>query len=336
MSPPAPDLYTPLTLKLGSALITTAITFWLPVSQTGAATIEDSRQEVRSEHSPLTISGRLGPGYLRGEAHEYVYWPEEGGRTASELCWKINSVAMFGVGASIQPLNRLTINTDFWFNLGEGDAHLTDYDWLEKGKDWTHRSMHDNTDLTKAVIYDINMEVTIFSTGTVSFTGIAGYRHDTFEWEARGGSYIYSKNGYRDSIGTFPPNVLGITYEQRLHVPYLGMGCKADFDRIQLAAQVTGSTIAGGQSTDHHHRHNFIVNDDFGNETIWWALRLHLAYSINDSIAITGSYSYEKYETMKGDSEWNYDDEGAIDVYPDSSGAELKTSLLLLDLSYRF
>jgi plasminogen activator len=265
-----------------------------------------------------------------------VYWPEEGGRTASELVWDISSVTMFGIGASVRPLNRLNINADFWFNLGEGGGHLIDYDWLEQGKDWTHRSIHENTDVTKAQIYDINVEVTMFSSGTVTCIGIAGYRHDIFEWEARGGSYIYSDNGFRNSSGTFPPNVHGITYEQSFNAPYLGIGVKGDFDSFQITARVTGSTFAGGKATDQHFRHYLITHDNFSRENTWWALAFGFTYPINKAMAIRASYSYERYDTMKGDTEWHYYDFEERENYTDAAGADLKTSLLFLELSYRF
>ena len=320
-------------LKLAAA---TAACLLLPATQGIAATVvTDTMTEVSSDRAPMDFSARIGAGYLTGEAHEYVYWKDRGGHTASELVWDIDSVYIFGLGGSMRPLNWLNINMDLWLNVGDGDGHMEDYDWMVVGMDWTDRSVHDNTDVTNAFIFDINVEMTMFSTGTVSFVGIAGYRHDTFEWEARGGSYIYSENGYRDSTGSFPQGVLGITYEQSFDVPYVGLGFQGDFDRLHVAAKVTGSFLVSGDATDQHHARDLVTYDDFSGESMV-AFDIRLGYDISESMLLTAAYAYEKYDTMTGDSEWHFNDVGEIITFADGAGADLKTSMFSLNFTYKF
>lgn len=323
-------------LKTAVAVSTTVLSLLLPAVQGTAATVEtDTMAEVTSDSTPVEFSARIGSGYLTGEAHEYVYWQDRGGHTASELIWEIDSVYMFGIGGSIRPLTWLNVNADLWVNVGDGEGHMEDYDWMVVGMDWTDQSVHDDTDVTNALVFDVNVEMTMFSTNTVSFVGIVGYRHDTFEWEARGGSYVYSVNGYRDRVGNFPSNELGITYEQSFDVPYLGIGFQGDFDRFHMAARVTGSFMVSGEAIDQHHARDLVTYDDFSGENML-AFDIELGYSISDAFIITAAYAYEKYDTMTGDSEWHFNDIGRIVDLPDAAGADLETSMLSINLTYQF
>jgi len=325
-----------LSLKKTAVAATTAITLLLPTVQGSAATVvEDTMTEVSSDRGPVAFSGRLGVGYLTGQAHEYVYWADQGGHTASDLIWDIDSVYMFGLGGSIRPLSWLNINADIWFNIADGDGYMEDYDWQVVGMAWTDQSKHDNTDVTTAVMFDVNVEMTMFSTGTVSFNGIAGYRHDTFEWEAQGGSYIYSIDAFRDTSGTFPQDMHGITYEQSFDVPYVGIGFTADFDRVHIAAKVTGSTFVSGKATDQHHVRDLVTYDDFSGESML-AFDISFGYDITESLGIAASFAYEKYDTMTGDSEWHFNDVGEVYILADGAGADLETSMLSFKMTYLF
>jgi len=325
-----------LSLKIAAVVVVTVPMLLLPAVQGSTATVvKDAMTEVESDQFPVTFSGRLGLGYLSGQAHEYVYWADKGNHTASELIWDIDSVYMFGIGGSVRPLNWLNINADIWFNVADGDGYMEDYDWQMVGMAWTDQSKHDNTDVTTAVVFDVNVEMTMFSTGTVSFNGIAGYRHDTFEWDARGGSYIYSIDSFRDSSGTFPSNQKGITYEQVFDVPYVGIGFVGDFDRFHLTAKVTGSIFVSGEATDQHHARNLVTYDDFSGESML-AFDVSLGYDITESIGITASFAYEKYDTMTGDSEWHFDDVGEVYNLTDGAGADLETSMLSINMTYLF
>lgn len=308
----------------------------MPAVQAGAATVEtEATAEISTEQAGVQFSGRVGGGYLTGEAHELVYWPHRGGHKASELTWDIDSLYMLGLGATVQARQWLTINIDTWFNLGDGSGYMEDLDWATPGMDWTDQSTHDNTDVTKGFIFDVNAEITAFSTSQVQLTGIVGFRRDNYEWQARGGSYLYSVNGFRDMAGTFPDDELGITYEQTFDVPYIGIGFKGDFDRIHLAARVTGSVFVSGEAVDQHHLRNLVTTDDFSNESMI-ALDINFGYDISNSIGLEVAYAYEKYDTMKGDSVWDFNDEGVSINYNDSAGAELETSMVSMNITYSF
>ena len=318
------------------AATATAIGLLLVSAQGNAATVnQQSGIEASTERSGIGFDARFGLGYLTGEAREYVYWPQRGGHKASELIWKIDSMYMAGIGGSLRPLDGMSINADLWFALGDGDGHMEDYDWLVIGSDWTHQSIHDNTDVTSGLMFDLNLEMAAFSAGSMDFTGLVGYRRDNFEWEARGGSYIYSTSSFRDTVGTFPAGELGITYEQTWDVAYFGLGLKGDFDRIHFNAKVIYSPFVSGEAVDHHHMRDLVTNDDFSSESMW-ALDIGIGYDISDALALNIAYFYEQYDTMTGDTEWHYNDIGRVVNITDGAGADLETSMFSMNMTYSF
>jgi plasminogen activator len=322
--------------RVMNTMAVTAMAFLMSAVQASAATVEtEATAELGTEQAGVAFSGRVSVGYLTGEAHELVYWPHRGGHKASELTWDIDSLYMVGLGATVQARQWLTINIDTWFNLGDGSGYMEDYDWATPGMDWTDQSTHDDTDVTKGFLFDVNAELTAFSTNQVQLTGIVGFRRDNFEWESRGGSYVYSVNGFRDMAGTFPADELGITYEQTFNVPYIGIGFKGDFDRIHFAAKITGSVFVNGEAVDHHHLRNLVTTDDFSNESMI-AFDVSFGYDISDNIGLEVAYAYEKYDTMTGDSVWDFNNEGVSIGYADSAGAELETSMVSMNITYSF
>ncbi len=303
------------------------------VAQSGAATVDtETSTQASVESAGIAFTGRVGVGYLTGKATEYMYGAEGEGYTASELTWKIDSLYMVGLGATIQPLHWLGINVDTWFNIGDGDGYMQDYDWMEETiQDWTHVSFHDSTSVKKGFIFDVNAEMTAFTNDKVRLTGILGFRRDNFEWEARGGTYTYSVNGFRNTSGTSPDGQLMISYEQTFEVPYMGIGIEGDFDRVHLGVKLIGSIFVSGQAIDHHHLRNLVVYDNFSNENMW-GVDVAFGYDINDRIGIETAYKYVKYDTT-GKPE--FQSETPVDV-PDVIGADLYVSMVSVALIYSF
>ena len=291
--------------------------------------LEKSAQ-AQLERGSVNITARLQTGYLTGEANEYVY---ESGHTISKLTWKIDDIYMIGAGISVQPLSWLAINADGWLNISDGNGTMDDYDYLSfDTTDWTHWSHHGNTDVTKGIMLDINIELIPFTVGPVTFSCLLGYKRDNWEWEARGGSYVYSENGFRDTSGTFK-NELGITYEQTFEVPYIGIGMNGDFGAFDLKARIIGSSFVSGEAVDHHHLRNFVSYHDFSVENMF-AFDIAAAYSFTEQIAAQMALNHTKYDTTKGDTDWH--GEGTVYLFKDAEGADLEATMISLSLHYSF
>ena len=285
--------------------------------------------------SPVKFSVSVGAGYLTGEANELVYWPSVGNHKASELTWKIDNLFMVGIGAKLKVQNWLTINVDGWFKAVDGDGTMDDYDWLVPGQDWTDWSHHENTDVTDGSIFDVNAEFAFFHSESVAFKAIAGYKRDNFGWEAYGGDYVYSESGFRDTAGSIPSGISVISYEQTYTSLYVGLGVEAYFSKFELASRLIYSPIAQGEATDNHYLRNLVTYDDCEDGDMI-AFDISGNYLINSNLSVMMAYSYQKYDTMQGDSEWQYRDEGLAYYIVDGAGMDQTSSLFTVSLRYMF
>ena len=228
-----------------------------PVPTSNMQTVGDVEKGV------VQFSVSVGAGYLSGDSTELVYWPEVNNHKASELRWKIDDLFMVGAKGRLQIGPRFTVKLDAWFKATDGSGTMDDFDWQVVGySEWTDWSHHENTDVTDGDIIDTSAEFTFLKTQNAGFNAIVGYRRDHYGWEARGGDYIYSVNGFRDTTGSFGDDVTVIGYEQTLSAPYLGLGLTAVFTSFQLDSRVIYSPIAQGEATDNHYLRNLVTDDD--------------------------------------------------------------------------
>lgn len=288
----------------------------------------------QSNRSGLQFETYLATGLLNGEAHEFVYWPDEGNHKASELIWKLENVFMLGAGASLKPTQWLKLNIEGWSIASDGEGSMDDYDWLEPGQDWTDWSHHNDVTVTKGSRLDFNAQIPVFNNQTLTINTFLGYKSENWEWEARGGSFIYSTNGFRDTTGIFPEGELGITYEQTVNVPYAGLGLTLDANPFRLQTRILGSTLVSGEAVDQHHMRSLVVYDDFSGGNMF-AFEALADFMINQNFSVGGGFYYTNYDSMTGDSEWHFSD-GQISVSPDGAGMDLQHTMLLINLLYRF
>lgn len=319
----------------------TAMVLASPAAQAGgpvAAVPGKSGKVVVAKHpsSPVEFTLGVGAGYLTGEANEVVYWPEYNNHKASELTWKIDNLFMVGIGATLKVGDWFVANLDTWVKATDGDGTMDDYDWRIVGGDWTDWSHHEDTDVTDGSIVDINANFAFYKTQNVKLTGIVGYKRDNFGWDARGGEYVYSNNGFRDATGTFPDDELGISYEQTMASLYGGIGFAAEFSgNFKMSGRLIYSPIVNGEATDHHHMRNLVTYDDFEGENLI-GFDLSGTFYFQNNLALEVMFSHQSYDMMQGDSEWHFRDEGVVYVIDDGAGMDHSSSLLSVALQYTF
>jgi plasminogen activator len=307
----------------------------MAASPTPVAPGKNFKPTTEQSSSPVSFSLEVGAGYLTGESNEMVYWPEMGNHKASELTWAIDNLYMVGIGASLKVKDWMAVNFSGWFKASDGEGSLDDYDWLALGSDWTDWSHSPNTDVTDGSIIDVNVEWFFYRMNPVAFKAILGYKRDNFGWMAYGGDYIYSENGFRDSTGSFPVNEAGIGYEQTFTSVYLGVGLAAKFSSIELNGRFIYSPWAQGEATDNHYMRNLVTYDE-GDDGDLIAFDLTGSYSFTKQLSILLGYSYQKYDTMQGDTEWHENDYGTVTNYVNGAGMDQTSSLLSLALRYNF
>ncbi len=286
--------------------------------------------------SQVGFTVTIGAGYLTGESNELVYWPHVNNHKASELTWKIDNLFMVGVGASLTVSDWFVANFDGWFKATDGSATMDDYDWMVPGGGWTGWSHHDDTEVTDGSIVDVNANVAFYRAQKIAFRGIVGYKRDNFGWAAQGGDFVYSTNSFRDSSGSFADGLVGISYEQTMTSLYGGLGFDANFNgRFELSGRVIYSPFVQGEATDTHHNRNLVTYDDFEDGDLV-AFDIAGTFFFAQDFALELMYSYQSYDTMQGDSEWHFRDQGTVVYLNDSSGMDQTSSMLSASLQYSF
>ncbi len=329
----------PLRSKIACALVASVL-LAVPCSSAMAVTPamvspqEDGEMVLESKSSPVKVTLGMSGGFLTGQATELVYWPWMNNHKASELIWKIDSLYMVGLSASLEVMERFSVNVNGWFKAADGSGTMDDYDWLYTGGEWSHWSHHDNTDVVTGNIIDISGEYAAVKTENLALSGIIGFKRDNFGWESRGGTYTYSSDGFRDTSGNFP-DVPAISYEQTYYAFYFGLGCDFDIEKFHLESKLVYSPFVSGEAEDTHHMRNLYTNDDFENGDMV-AFEVKGAYNFVENFSVELGYSYQWYDIMQGNSEWQYRDQGITVQYDDGAGMDLSYSLFSCSIRYTF
>lgn len=316
----------PSQIHLGAAALLAAALVPAPASAADLFEAEPAAL-LRSE----TFSGEAFVGHLSATAREYVYAVPGDHSKVSQLDWRIDNALAVGGRLTFRPLDWLSVRARGWATVAD-DSSMTDYDWLagyQGPASWTHRSIHPDTRLARAVQGDVSVAARFWDTGDTHLSVIGGYRHLNMKWKAYGGSYVYSSAaGYRALVGTFPASELGITYEQTWETPYLGLGASASIDDVTVTGEVIGSGWVNARDHDHHVVRRILFDESFAPSTMIGAT-LGIEYRLNPLVSLTGRAEYQRYFEAKGATRLHDIDTGITYHYPKpAAGADAETLLL--------
>lgn len=293
---------------------------------------------------------RVNAGILNGSAESSFYDATgsasgTAGYLLSKYELKMESVKMAGIGMSGNAGDNLRLNLDYWSNVGDGDstADYRYYDWNYGTTDWTDWSHHDNTTVTKAQLIDISGEY-IFSESSrkrrkSSWSVVAGYKQDTFDWAVKGGSAVLSTTSLRDTYVSFADVPL-LSYQQVLSVPYIGLNyrwmARVKKTKYEVRAGIQYSPLASGKDT----LNEIAANQRYEAETSggqWYKANFEVEFNVSKKIMFTIGYIYQNYSEMKGTLTQTDLTSSAVNVYPDnSSGVSNKFQMYTIGISYRF
>ena len=265
-----------------------------PVKRAGETNVEETIININDR---VVVTGRLGLGMLSGDSSELVYNAGSGAKV-SELTWSFDNNVMLGAGLSVKFNKWLKINGDLWVAASD-DSTMDDKDWLVEGYDWSDWSHHGDTELTKGTMFDFNAEFSFYRPSNFNFFGIAGIKRDNWAWDARGGNYIYSVNGFRDTTGTFTDGQLGISYEQDLLTPYFGIGMTGGSESFSFAVRLVGSPFVDASAEDTHYMRDLRFEDEFSDGTMI-AFDLACAYHFTGGASIAAGFHYQDYSDIEG------------------------------------
>lgn len=285
-------------------------------------------------------------GLVEGTASERVfYYPPPYGRKfkLSELTWDLKDVVMAGVHGSVGYGRWLRLNIGVWSALTSGNGMMVDRDWaydplfaafLEPNdQNWTHESRHPDTSLDKGTMVDLNLSVLALPAGPFSLRGIVGYKNDTWSWTARGGTYVYSRYGFRDTAGTIPEGLAVIAYEQKYSIPYIGIGASWARPSFQLESHLLFSPLVSASDTDDHILRGARFEGEFSKGT-YVGLGLNATWAFARHWAATFGAEYQTIPEIVGD----FTKTGAegYGVYRGGGGITMSALLVTLGAGYRF
>jgi outer membrane protease len=283
-------------------------------------------------------------GLVEGTASELVYYYPNGRKfKLSELTWDLKDVVMAGLHGSMGIGRRFRLNLGVWSALTEGDGMMVDRDWayapgvaafLEPNdQNWTHESQHPDTSLDKGMIVDTNANIMALQAGPFSFHGILGLKYDTWKWSARGGTYVYSSEGFRDTAGSFPAGAQVITYEQQYLIPYAGLRVSGTWPAFQLESHLLYSPLVSASDSDYHVLRGVLFEGDFSGGT-YVGLGLNATWAFARHWSATLGAEYQSISEITGDI--TISGEEGYGSFGDAAGIAMNAMLFSLGVGYRF
>lgn len=294
--------------------------------------VDDTATLLRSE----TFTAELFAGYLMTSAREYVYNVPGDGSKLSQLNWSGNAFALGG-RIAFRPFDGVTVRAKGWSTVAS-ENEMTDYDWLGGyygDSSWSHRSISPDTRSAKAWQADISAAVGLYEEDGLSVTGIAGYRHFTTKWNARGGSYIYSEKAFRDTVGSLPADRIAIAYQQWWKTPYAGLGIAYSDADWSFAGELVGSPLVMAEDKDHHALRQLLYRDSFGLSGMV-GVSGSVEYRFSPVLSVAGRVEYQNYLGAKGATKIFDPVSGAARNFPSpAAGASAETLLVSLGVKVR-
>jgi plasminogen activator len=255
------------------------------------------------EYNP-TITMGASVSHVTGSAHEYVF-VNDGAYTLSRLDWQIKDVNTVNAEIGVRLTPWVAFKLAGSTILGDGQSEMDDYDWLLKGRDWTHWSNSPHTIVTDANRADVSGNLTLFRHPNFSLDAIGGVRWNQWGFEAYGGHYNYTDTtkpgAFRDLMGELPNDQPGIKYKQNLVTPYLGMQLNVMFDRFAFEAAVLASPFSTAQNYDEHFLRRILIHGGFHNGN-YVDYKFGGSWRYSDKLSIVGGWERESYSLSKGSS----------------------------------
>lgn len=275
-----------------------------------------------------TVELRGSIGVIGLEAREHVFPTAGSTDNLSLLIWQ--SAAPMATGDV-----RVRLPDD-WTVSGRlraaisGTSYMEDYDWTGAHfvsydfDDWTHRSQHPDTNLdwyfdgSLAVGRDVMVEDAV----RVNLNG--GFKYTDVQWTARGGSYVYSVGGFRDTNGNLA-DTPAITYRQQLPTLFAGLDIEAVENGWTYGVSAKGGMTLFGLATDQHWMRvpplRFI---DSLQPAPMLSFAASAGYDLSDNLGVFFEGTVEKVFLGRADTEiYNNDTDALIATAPDAAGAEL-------------
>lgn len=275
-------------------------------------------------------------GHASINANELVYgqpstYPTEDYKL-SHLIWKAENVKMIIAGTDIQFSNGLALNIEVKSNINGGDGTMDDYDWVDTSSaNWSHWSHHDDTSITDAKSFNISLDFLSLGSEENKISLFVGNKYETWSWNSRGGSYIYSTDGTTDRAftGTFTPGKSVITYKQDFLMPYLGLKLLAQSDSWSYKLEYQFSNMVNVSTVDNHVLRDLWVTNNYEIGRMH-AYKINVGYRLTNNFNLFIRYDTQVYDEVKGGSTYSGSSTGRC---KNCAGADNRVETLSLGAS---
>lgn len=289
-------------------------------------------QEAVYGSSDSSVSFWAGVGFTNIQAGEFVY---DGGHKLSQLDWESKNIRTLNLGGEVEIGYGWRLRGKFDIGM-DGNGHMVDRDWLVPSiSEWTHQSIHPDTQLAHYLSGSIEADRAIFDNGSTTFSVGAGFGYTDVKWDAYGGSYIYSVGSLHDTIGTFDPGEKGISYEQKIPTAFLTANAEHRIDGLTLAAGLKGGMAFRYRDIDDHWLRSLRFYDDIGFTPMLGA-SLSASQQITGTTSIYVSGEFEKVFEGKGDTRIVDTGSGAYADFANAAGADYQKLSVSVGIKSRF
>ncbi len=287
------------------------------------------------DDAPLSLSGDVG--FINLSSNELVY---RGEKRVSQLAWKSEGVQIY-TGTLLISLPRewrLTATAGIGLN---GNSHMVDHDWIapfSPGIDdnqWSHRSLHPDTRLDHFFTAGVEIGRDLWvKDQTTAGLGL-GFKYADVQWSAWGGSFLYSQNSFRDSRGEFSDSEKGISFRQRLPVPYLGIHVAHISGNWSLEGALQGGLAVAASSTDNHWIRRLTFDDRY-DVVPTLALKAKAAYSLRENLSLYLSGGFDTMIRAKGDTTITSTNQPGSEIIRNSAGGDYRSMMISFGLKGAF
>ncbi|MGB3337030.1 MAG: omptin family outer membrane protease [Devosia sp.] len=278
-----------------------------------------------SPDDTVRINAAIGAMYLEG--NEKVL---NGNFTVSHLIWQTRT-----------PVLRGSVAVDFGGGFsgglegstaGFGSSYMEDYDWL-RGDDtfanWSHRSQHPDTRLDHYFTGAASLGYELLNDDSAVIRAHAGFKYTDVQWTAYGGTYLYSNPGFRDTPGTIPDGVAGVTYRQQLPELFIGFDGEEQYGAFSVGGLLRGGVTFLSMATDNHYLRLPVplrfVDSIYMAPTV--TVGANVGFALGRNAKLTLAARYDHIFEQRGDvKEYNATTGALIGDFVGAAGAALRSA----------
>ncbi|EFK5801373.1 omptin family outer membrane protease, partial [Escherichia coli] len=261
------------------------------------------------------------------------------GRKVSQLDWKFNNAAIIKGAINWDLMPQVSVGAAGWTTLGQKGGNMIDRDWQDPDKPgiWTDESRHPDTRLNFANEFDLNIKGWLLNESNYRLGLMAGYQESRYSFTARGGSYIYSDEGFRDDIGSIPNGERAIGYKQRFKMPYIGLTGSYRYEDFEFGGTFKYSGwVEASDNDEHYARVKRITYRSNVKDQNYYSIAVNAGYYVTPNAKVYVEGAWNRVTNKKGDTSLYDHNDNTSEYSKNGAGIENYNFITTAGLKYTF